>query len=54
MKDLAEGRFDIAAGGVSWVPERARLTDALPRYAPLPKLRLFGETQSTAFKLPKT
>ena len=34
MKDLAEGRFDIAAGGVSWVPERARLTDALPRYAP--------------------
>lgn len=54
MTDLAEGRFDIAAGGVSWVPERARLTDALPRYAPLPKLRLFAETQSNAFKHPKT
>jgi cyclohexadienyl dehydratase len=53
MKDLAEGRFDIAAGGVSWVPERARLTDALPRYAPFAKVALIRRDSIDRFQTPE-
>ena len=53
MTDLAEGRFDIAAGGVSWVPERARLTDALPRYAPFAKVALIRRDSIERFQTPE-
>ena len=40
FEELSAGRFDVAAGGVSWLPERARRFDDLPRYAPFAKVAL--------------
>ena len=53
MKGLAAGRFDLAAGGVSWTPERARITTALPRYAPFGKVALIRRAAAERFQTPE-
>lgn len=52
MDDLAAGKFDVAAGGVSWLPERARLAEALPRYAPFAKVALVRKAGCERFQTP--
>ena len=51
--DLEAGRFDVAAGGVSWLPERARRADDLPRYAPFAKVALIRKADEWRFLTPE-
>lgn len=53
MRDLAEGVFDVAAGGVSWTAERARVSDPLPRYAPFAKVALVRRQEAERFRTPE-
>ena len=47
FEELSVGRFDVAAGGVSWLPERARRFDDLPRYAPFASVRVIKNPGGT-------
>lgn len=51
--DLAAGRFDVAAGGVSWNSARVRHFDDLPRYAPFAKVALIRKEDADRFKTPE-
>ena len=53
FEELSAGRFDVAAGGVSWLPERARRFDDLPRYAPFAKVALIRKSDEKRFLVPE-
>ena len=52
FNELEAGRFDVATGGVSWLPERARRFDDLPRYAPFAKVALIRKADEERFRTP--
>ena len=53
FRELEAGRFDVAAGGVSWNHERVRRFDDLPRYAPFAKVALIRREQAGRFRTPE-